>query len=68
VELAQLYAGQAPRAAVLARLRAARAPVPASEVAALRNTCPPAEGRELDAEVAKILIDQHRAYATALSR
>ncbi|MFC7552045.1 S41 family peptidase [Pseudoroseomonas wenyumeiae] len=39
-ELAQLGNGQAPRAPVLARLRAARPPVPASEVAALRATCP----------------------------
>ncbi|MBC9206682.1 PDZ domain-containing protein [Roseomonas aerophila] len=67
-ELAQLFAGQAPRAAVLARLRAARAPVPASEVSALRNTCPPAEGRELDAEVAKVLMDRPGAYGTALAR
>lgn len=66
-ELAQLSAGQAPRAAVLARLRAARPPVPASEVAALRATCPPAEERELDSEVAKALIDQPRLLNTALS-
>jgi carboxyl-terminal processing protease len=66
-EMAQLNNGQAPRAAVLARLRAARAPVPASEVSALRGTCPPAEERELDSEVAKALIDQPRLLATALS-
>jgi carboxyl-terminal processing protease len=66
-ELAQLGNGQAPRAAVLARLRAARPPVPASEVAALRATCPPAEERELDSEVAKALIDHPRLLATALS-
>ncbi|MBO1075365.1 S41 family peptidase [Roseomonas marmotae] len=67
-ELAQLGAGQAPRQVVLARLRAARAPVPASEVAALRATCPPAEERELDSEVAKALIEHPRLYLTALSR
>ena len=66
-EMAQLGNGQAPRAAVLARLRAARPPVPASEVAALRATCPPAEERELDSEVAKALIDHPRLLATALS-
>jgi carboxyl-terminal processing protease len=67
LEMAQLNNGQAPRAAVLARLRAARAPVPASEVAALRATCPPAEERELDSEVARTLIDQPRLLTTALS-
>ncbi|MDB5369639.1 MAG: hypothetical protein JWP20_1197 [Roseomonas sp.] len=66
-ELAQLASGQPPRAAVLARARMARAPVPASEVTALRGTCPPAEQRELDSEVAKLLIDQPAAYNTALS-
>jgi carboxyl-terminal processing protease len=66
-EMAQLANGQAPRAAVLARVRATRAPVPASEVSALRGTCPPAEQRELDSEVAKALIDQPRLYLTALS-
>jgi carboxyl-terminal processing protease len=66
-EMAQLASGRAPRAAVLARERAARAPVPASEVAALRGTCPPAEERELDSEVAKALLDQPRLYAVALS-
>ena len=66
-ELAQLAAGRPPRAAVLARAHAARAPVPASEVASLRGTCPPAEERELDSEVARVLIDQPRLYAVALS-
>jgi carboxyl-terminal processing protease len=66
-EMTQLNSGQAPRAAVLARLRAARPPVPVSEVAALRATCPPAEERELDSEVAKALIDQPRLLTTALS-
>jgi carboxyl-terminal processing protease len=66
-EMAQLAAGRAPRAAVLARAHAARAPVPASEVTALRGTCPPAEERELDSEVARMLIDQPRLYTVALS-
>jgi carboxyl-terminal processing protease len=65
-ELAQLGEGRPPRGAVLVRARQARAPVLASEVAALRGTCPPAEGRELDSEVAKLLIDQPRLYGTAL--
>ncbi len=66
-QLAQLLNGQAPRGAILARLRAARAPVPASEVAALRNSCPPAEGRGLDTDLAKLLLDRPSAYAAALS-
>ena len=52
----------------LARLRAARAPVPGSEVTALRNTCPPAEGRPADLAVARTLIEQADAYGTALAR
>ena len=65
-EMAQIFNGEAPRTAVLSRLRAARAPVPASEVAALRNTCPPAEGRSLDTDVAKVLLDRPAAYTVAL--
>ena len=64
--LARLRQGEPPMARPLARLRAARAPVPASEVTALRNTCPPAEGRPADLAVARTLIEQPDAYATAL--
>ncbi|MDJ0389677.1 S41 family peptidase [Roseomonas sp. E05] len=66
-ELQQLGQGVAPMGAVLARARQARAPVPASEVAALRSACPPAEGRTLDQEVAQFLIDNPIAYEAALA-
>jgi carboxyl-terminal processing protease len=64
--LAQLRQGQAPMGAVLARQRAARAPVLASEMTALRNACPPAEGREDDQLAARALIETPEAYATAV--
>nr|WP_255574815.1 S41 family peptidase [Caldovatus aquaticus] len=62
--LARLMApdGAAPMAAVLARHARARVPVPAEEVAALRNACPPAEGREADRAVARLLLDHPRAW------
>jgi carboxyl-terminal processing protease len=66
--LARLRQGDPPMARPLARLRAARAPVPGSEVTALRNTCPPAEGRPGDLGVARTLIEQADAYGTALAR
>jgi len=66
-ELQQLGQGAAPMAPVLARLRQTRSPVPASEVAALRSACPPAEGRPLDQEAAQFLIDNPTAYAAALA-
>ena len=66
--LAALRRGEAPMGAALARLRAARAPVPASEVAQLRATCPPAEGREADADVARALLASPESYATAAGR
>lgn len=64
--LQALGAGMAPMGAVLQRQRRARAPVPASEVAALRGTCPPAEGRELDLQAARALLDNPGAYRAAL--
>jgi carboxyl-terminal processing protease len=66
--LARLRQGEPPMARPLARLRAARAPVPGSEVTALRSTCPPAEGRPADLAVARTLIEQADAYSTALAR
>ncbi len=66
--LAALHRGEAPMAGALARLRAARAPVPASEVAQLRATCPPAEGRDADTEAAKALLNSPESYATAVGR
>jgi carboxyl-terminal processing protease len=66
--LAALERGESPMAAHLARLRAARAPVPAAEVAAVRGTCPAAEGRDSDVAVAQALLANPAAYAAALAR
>ncbi|MBE9605354.1 PDZ domain-containing protein [Acetobacteraceae bacterium H6797] len=66
--LAALNQGRNPMAPVIARLRQARVPVPASEVAALRNACPPAEGREADRTAALALLSQPQAYEAALYR
>ncbi len=67
--LARLAAREpSPMAPVLARLRAARAPVPAEEVTALRNACPPAEGRETDLAVARALLETPIAYGAAVAR
>ena len=43
-------------------------PVPASEVSQLRATCPPAEGRDADADVARALLASPESYATAAGR
>jgi carboxyl-terminal processing protease len=64
--LAALAEGRPPMAAALARQRAARPPVLASEVVSLRSACPPAEGRPADLVAARALIDSPRAYQTAL--
>lgn len=66
--LQQLGQGQSPMAPVLARARLARAPVPASEVSALRASCPPAEGRELDQQAARTLLNSPATYRAALAR
>jgi carboxyl-terminal processing protease len=64
--LAGLAAGEPPMARVLARQRAARAPVLASEVSALRGACPPAEGRAADLLAARSLLANPAAYETAV--
>ena len=66
--LARLRLGDSPMAATLARQRAARAPVPASEVASLRDTCPPAEGRPVDAAMARAVLTEPASYAAGLAR
>ena len=66
--LALLAEGRAPMGAVLERARAARAPVLASEVAALRDSCPPAEGREADLGAALALLERGGSYEAALVR
>jgi carboxyl-terminal processing protease len=60
-----LQAGEAPMARILARQRALRPPAPAAEVAALRDACPAAEGRQADLEVARRLIESPAAYEAA---
>lgn len=67
-DLSQLAQGIAPMGATLARARQARAPVPASEIVALRATCPPAEERDFDTEAARFLMDHRAAYENALAR
>lgn len=64
--LARLSQGEAPLGRALLRQRAARAPVLASEMAALRGACPPAEGRGADLTAARVLIDTPSAYAAAI--
>ena len=64
-QLASLDRGRLPLADALARHDAARAPLPGSEVAALRSACPAAEGREADMMAARYLLDHPAAYAAA---
>ncbi len=45
---------------------AARAPLQPAQILAIRNACPAAEGRDVDLEVARLLIHDAAAYATAL--
>jgi carboxyl-terminal processing protease len=46
--------------------RAARAPLSPTQVLAIRNACPAAEGRDSDLATARALIDNPAAYAAAL--
>ena len=46
--------------------RKARAPLTAARIQAIRNACPPAEGREVDIDAARALIANPVAYETAL--
>ncbi|ONG58759.1 hypothetical protein BKE38_02160 [Pseudoroseomonas deserti] len=66
--LQMLGQGQPPMGPVLARARLARPPVPASEVTALRASCPPAEGRDLDVQAARTLLNSPATYRAALPR
>lgn len=65
-QLTALSAGQQPEAAALLRERNARAPVPSSEVVAIRSTCPASSGTDSDMQVAHYLVDDPAAYAAAL--
>lgn len=64
-QLASLSRGRLPLADALARHDAARAPLPGSEITALRNACPAADGREADMTAARYLLDHPAAYAAA---
>ncbi|WP_426957340.1 S41 family peptidase [Muricoccus radiodurans] len=66
--LAALATGDNLLSPMLARHRAARAPVPVSEVTALRSACPPAEGRDADLAAARTLLDRPETYRAALHR
>ena len=50
----------------IAAHRRARAPLTQARILAIRNACPPAEGRELDIEGALSLIADPTAYDAAL--
>jgi carboxyl-terminal processing protease len=65
-QLAALSTGFQPMAEAVRRERAARAPVPASDVLEIRAPCPGAEGRAGDLEAARALIANPAAYAAAL--
>ncbi|MDR3529474.1 MAG: S41 family peptidase [Rhodopila sp.] len=65
-QLASLSTGFQPMAEAIRRERAARVPVPASEVLEIRAPCPAAEGRAADLDVARALIANPAAYAAAL--
>ncbi len=65
-QLASLAEGLQPMATAIARHRAARAPIPAAQVLAIRDACPAAEGREADLQTARYLLSHPAAYAAAL--
>ena len=70
-DAARLRRGEPPNARPVARLLALRppspqAPQPFGGIAGLRATCPPAEGKDADATVARLLLDGPAGYAAAL--
>jgi carboxyl-terminal processing protease len=65
-QLAALSTGFQPMAESIRRSRAARVPVPASDVLQIRAPCPAAEGRGADLHAARALIANPAAYAAAL--
>ncbi len=64
--IARLAGGEPPMARALDRQRQARVPLLASEAAALRGACPPAEGRAADLLAARALLANPAAHAAAL--
>ena len=65
-QLASLSTGFQPMADAIKRSRAARLPVPASEMLEIRASCPAAEAGAADLEAARQLISNPAAYAAAL--
>jgi carboxyl-terminal processing protease len=65
-QLAALAQGRQTMTKALETHRAARAPLPPTQVLAIRNACPAAEGRESDLDTARLLIRDPAAYAAAL--
>jgi len=65
-QLAILSDGIQPQARNIAAHRAARAALSNEQIAAIRQFCPPADGRETDLEAARVLIRDPAAYAAAL--
>ena len=65
-ELAALAQGEQLMAKALAAHGAARAPLSPTQVLALRNACPAAEGGQADTDVARLLIHDPASYAAAL--
>jgi carboxyl-terminal processing protease len=67
-ELAELRRGEPPLAEALSSQRALKVPVPAREISRLRDRCPPAEGREADAAIARALFETPGDFEAALPR
>ena len=65
-QLATLSQGRQPMAQALAVHNTARAPLPPTQMVAIRSACPAAEARDADLDVARFLIRNPAAYATAL--
>jgi carboxyl-terminal processing protease len=65
-QLAMLAQGVQPMTRELKAERAARPPLSAAQVLAIREACPPAPEQDLDLEAARVLIRNPAAYAAAL--
>ena len=65
-QLEALAHGEQPMVGALTRHRSARAPIPPAEMLEIRNTCPAAEGRDLDLFAAEQLVRSPSAYEAAL--
>jgi carboxyl-terminal processing protease len=65
-QLVALSQGVQPMAGALRVDRQSRAPLPPTQIVAIRNICPAAEGGDLDFDTARVLIRDPAAYAAAL--